>query len=104
MTARTSAACRKRLVDAVMAVPGDVRHIADVDAFRFATLCHLLRRRDLRLISVWHPSFLELLLDTTSERWHELTSELAMTDPARRRNSDALARTTRRASGRTCGW
>jgi hypothetical protein len=54
---------RKRLVDAVMAVPADVRHIADGTAFRKATLAHLLRRRDLRLISVWHPSFLELLLD-----------------------------------------
>jgi hypothetical protein len=54
---------RKRLVDAVMAVPAGVRHIGDIEHFRRATLDHLLRRRDLRLISVWHPSFLDLLLD-----------------------------------------
>jgi GH3 auxin-responsive promoter len=53
---------RKRLIDAVMAVPSEVRHTRDFASFRRATLDHLLRRRDLRLISVWHPSFLELLL------------------------------------------
>jgi hypothetical protein len=58
---------RKRLVDAVMAVPSNVRYAAEGDAFREATLGHLLRRRDLRLISVWHPSFLELLLDAAGD-------------------------------------
>jgi hypothetical protein len=58
---------RKRLIDMVMAVPGDVRHVTDATAFRRATLAHLRRRRDLRLISVWHPSFLELLLDAAGD-------------------------------------
>jgi hypothetical protein len=46
-----------------MAVPGDVARAADMEACRRATLDHLLRCRDLRLISVWNPSFLTLLLD-----------------------------------------
>ncbi|MFL6236926.1 MAG: GH3 auxin-responsive promoter family protein [Thermoanaerobaculia bacterium] len=52
-----------RLVDATLAVPGSVRHLRDPDAFRQATLQHLLRRRDLTVISVWHPSFLLLLME-----------------------------------------
>jgi len=74
---------RKRLVDAVMAVPGNVRHFQDIDAFRFATLRHLLRRRDLRLISVWHPSFLELLLDAAAARWGDLIADIAKDDGRR---------------------
>ena len=53
----------KRLIDRTMAVPADVRLIPDVEACRRATAEHLVRCRDLRLISVWHPSFLEALLD-----------------------------------------
>jgi hypothetical protein len=52
-----------RLVDATLAVPGSVRHLRDPDAFRDATLRHLLRHRDLTVISVWHPSFLLLLME-----------------------------------------
>jgi hypothetical protein len=40
-----------------------VRHLRDPDAFRGATLRHLLRHRDLTVISVWHPSFLLLLME-----------------------------------------
>lgn len=74
---------RKRLVDAVMAVPGDVRHLHDMHAFRFATLRHLLGRQDLRLISVWHPSFLELLLDAARDQWPQLVDAIAQVHPAR---------------------
>src|SRR5262249_62036885 len=38
-----------------------------VDAFWYATLRHLVARPDLRLISVWNPSFLTLLADQLSE-------------------------------------
>jgi hypothetical protein len=77
---------RRRLVDAVMAVPSRVRAIADVAAFRRATLVALLRRRDLRLVSVWHPSFFTLLLDELARSWDELVREagerrLARADP-----------------------
>jgi hypothetical protein len=74
---------RQRLVDAVMAVPASVRHSPDVRSFQDATLLHLLRRRDLRLISVWHPSFLELLLDAAAERWDALLGYLGQDDAAR---------------------
>lgn len=68
---------RARLIDLLMAVPSAVRHIGDHAAFRYVVLLHLLRQRDLRLISVWHPSFLTLLLDTLAEHWDALLSDLA---------------------------
>ena len=38
---------------------GWVRHIDSIEAFRYITMLLLLRRSDLSIISVWHPSFLE---------------------------------------------
>ena len=55
------------LVNAVMAVPQGLRHITGMDAFRDATLLYLLRSRDLRLISVWNPTYFSLLLDRLDE-------------------------------------
>ena len=53
---------QRRLVRIVQAVPPTVRLASDLDAFRRETLAHLMRCRTLSLISVWHPSFLELLV------------------------------------------
>jgi hypothetical protein len=46
----------------VLAVPSSVAKLETIDEFRYATLLHLVRARDLALISVWSPTFLELLL------------------------------------------
>ena len=73
------------LVSRVMAVPGDVARIGDADRFFGATARHLLARRDLALISVWHPSFLTLLLDRIRGGWDGLLATL----PKKRR--DGLA-------------
>ena len=70
----------QRLADAMLAVPGAVRHIKDIDRFRYVTLLYLLRRRDLSLISVWHPSFLTLLLEALPACWMSLLQDL---DPRR---------------------
>jgi hypothetical protein len=66
----------RRLVNAVMAVPSAVRHVTNIDAFRRITLLHLLRQKDLRLISIWHPSFLGLLLDAMPAVWEELLNDI----------------------------
>jgi hypothetical protein len=76
---------RRRLVDAVLAVPGEVRNIHDVDAFRYVSLLFLLRDRDLRLISVWHPTFLLQLLDSLPGVFDRLVQDVAegtLTPPA----------------------
>ncbi len=66
----------KRLVDASLAVPGAVRHIQDVDLFRRLTLLFLLKSPELRLISVWHPTFLALLLAPLRSYWDELLGDI----------------------------
>lgn len=71
----------QRLVDQVLAVPAGVARIQDVDRFRHVTLLHLLRHGELRFLSVWHPSFLLLLLDHLRENLPELVRDLARGAP-----------------------
>ncbi len=58
---------QRHLVKAVMAAPDSLRVAADIDAFRYSTLLCLARTGDLRLISVWNPTFLSLLVDKLPE-------------------------------------
>jgi hypothetical protein len=63
---------QRRLVRAVQAVPSTVR--LTHENFREETLRHLTRCRTLSLISVWHPSFLDLLVGDldTEKTWPHL--------------------------------
>jgi hypothetical protein len=67
---------RRRLADAVMAVPPNLGRATSLEVFRYQTLLYLLRCRELRLISVWHPSFLMLLLDALPLFWDRLITEI----------------------------
>lgn len=60
------------LVRQVLAVPSSVRHVRNESAFWHLSLLALLRRRELRLISVWHPSFLSLLVGISGSAWPDL--------------------------------
>jgi hypothetical protein len=66
-----------RLVEAAMAVPNGLKQITDVAAFRYVTLLWLLGAADLRLVSVWNPTFWTLLLADLSPRWERLLADLA---------------------------
>ena len=48
-----------------MAVPGTVKLISNSDEFAYATLLHLLKARNLRLISIWNPK--KMMLDRLDE-------------------------------------
>jgi hypothetical protein len=63
---------RPLLARAIMAVPPEVARLEDHEAFRYATALFLLRVEGLRLISVWHPSFLERVLDTITTQYDRL--------------------------------
>lgn len=65
------------LIQSALAVPNLVKHIRDMDAFRYVTLLYLLRCKDLRLISVWNPTFLTLLLAPLSQWWDALLKDIA---------------------------
>jgi hypothetical protein len=71
----------RRLVDATLAVPSSVARLHDPQRFRRATLLWLLAARELRLISVWHPSFLELLLAPLPQWWDGLLQDLERGGP-----------------------
>lgn len=60
----------------VMAVPSELRHERDVGMFWKRTAACLLAQRELRLISVWHPSFLELIEGTIEMEWDGLLEML----------------------------
>jgi hypothetical protein len=66
----------KLLVDSVMAVPNAVKNISNVDSFRYVTLLCLLRQPNLRLISIWNPTYLNLLLAPLAEWWESLLSDI----------------------------
>jgi len=68
---------QRRLTQAVMAVPGHVRFLSDMEAFRYATLLSLVRCRGLRLVSVWNPTFFSLLVGRLEEWGDRLMSDLA---------------------------
>lgn len=74
---------RRALVRAVLAVPSGVSAITDLDVFRHTTLLFLMRARELRVISVWHPSFLVCLLEALESRWDRLVAELGGRDARR---------------------
>ncbi len=57
------------LVRTLFAVPAALSRIPDPDAFQYVTLLFLLRSRDLRMVSVWHPSFFLVLIDALP-RWY----------------------------------
>ena len=63
---------RAWLLRQALAVPSSIRFANDTAAFWRLTLLALLRHRDLRLISIWHPSFLELLIEGAAPAWRDL--------------------------------
>ena len=67
---------KRRLVEPLMAVRADIAQIRNMESFRYLTLLELLRCADLRLISVWHPSFLSLLMDELPRVWESLLRDI----------------------------
>jgi len=59
-----------------LAVPSSVRHVRCQSDFWALTLLALLRQRDLRLLSMWHPSFLQLLVSSAIQHWPALLTAI----------------------------
>jgi hypothetical protein len=53
------------------------RWVTDPEAFRYITLLFLARARELRLISVWHPSFLTRLLDALPDHIDRIIRDIS---------------------------
>ena len=68
---------RRALARAVLAVPDAISRVTDPVSFRYITLAFLARARDLRLISLWHPSFLTRLLEPLPEWIPRIADDIA---------------------------
>ena len=73
----------QRLINRTLVADPALRDLHDMDAFWRSTLLMLLRSTDLRLVSVWHPSYLVLLVERLREQWDSLLGDLDGTDPRR---------------------
>ncbi len=65
------------LVRQALAAPSSLRHVRDGETFWSLTALALLRRRPMRLISIWHPSFLDLLVNAAAREWPLLLDAIA---------------------------
>lgn len=68
---------QQRLLRLIMAVPAALRHESNLEVFRYLTLLSLVRSSSLRLVSVWHPTFLSWLVDRLPEWGDALAHDLA---------------------------
>ncbi len=64
------------LVRRTLVAPDELARARPIDAFQYATLRLLLGYRSLRFISVWHPSFLSILLDHRAGWWGRLVADV----------------------------
>jgi hypothetical protein len=70
-------AARRMLARAVMVAPDAIAHVTDPEAFRYLSLLFLAGAGDLRLISVWHPSFLTRLLESLPQWAGRIVDDIA---------------------------
>ena len=66
----------RALLDRTLAVPRAVGRAPDVASCRYLTLLALLALPDLRMISVWSPSFLTLLASALDEHFERLLHDM----------------------------
>ena len=93
------------LLQRLLVVPGAVAEIESMPVFQYVTLRFLLARKNLRLISIWNPSFLTLLLRRIPEWADVLASDVdrgtltppePLEDPIRERLTPSLRSDPRR--------
>ncbi len=71
---------QRRVSRTIFCAPYGAGRIADPERHAFLTLLAMLSARNLGLISVWHPSYLLILLDRAVERTGELADALKTGD------------------------
>lgn len=64
------------LIQQTLVTPPQLGRVTDMDFYWRLTVLLLLKCRDLRLISVWHPSFINLILKHMQENWDQLLLDL----------------------------
>jgi len=65
-----------RVMDRIMTVPGQIKNIIDYETWARVTIFYLVRDKNLGLISVWHPSFLTILLEKIKTSFPDIISDI----------------------------
>jgi hypothetical protein len=65
-----------RVMDRIMTVPSQLRNISAYEDWARITIFFLVRDKNLGLISVWHPSFLTILLEKIKTSYYEIVSDI----------------------------
>jgi hypothetical protein len=60
----------------LLVTPPGLARLPSIEACRYVTLRYLLGAEDLSFVSVWHPSFLSLLLETAAEHAARLIEDI----------------------------
>lgn len=68
---------RSKIMDQILAVPHWVRNIGEQEKWSYETIFYLVRDKNLGMLSVWHPSFLTILLEEIKLHFPELISDIA---------------------------
>ncbi|MEW5801890.1 MAG: GH3 auxin-responsive promoter family protein [bacterium] len=67
----------KRLFAQILfAVPSEVSRIHDMQGFEYVTVLFLVAERNLRLISVWNPTFLMILMDKLGRYYSRIVCDI----------------------------
>lgn len=66
----------RQLINRTLVTHPSLSQVGDMETFWRLTLLMLLQCPDLRFISVWHPSFLRLLIQRLRENWTSLIRDL----------------------------
>lgn len=67
---------QRLLTRMLFAVPPQIARVSNQDAFEYLTLLFLCREKNLRLISVWHPSFFTVLLKALPDHLPSLLRDI----------------------------
>ncbi|NCB38860.1 MAG: hypothetical protein EOM80_08830, partial [Erysipelotrichia bacterium] len=67
----------KPLIKAITVVPEEAALIGNLEAWRYLTVLHLVRNDNLRLISLWNPTFFTALIKSIGEWSESLAADLA---------------------------
>lgn len=67
---------RQALARCILAVPDAIARVSNVKAFQYLSALFLLHARDLRIVSLWHPSFFERLLDCITANRDRLVHDI----------------------------
>lgn len=68
---------RSKIMDQILIVPQWVRNISEQEKWSYVTIFYLVRDKNLGMLSIWHPSFLTILLEKIKVCFPKLISDIA---------------------------